>query len=55
VRVLKLKIIMEKVEKLLGRKLNQMEKMIYEMQKDKEDYHFEKDKNGNLISIKTES
>jgi len=46
---------MEKLEKLLGRKLKMMEKMLYEMQKDKADYHFEKDKNGNLISIRTES
>ncbi len=43
---------METIEKLLGRKLTTMEKMIYEMQKDKSDYHFEKDKNGNLISVK---
>lgn len=43
---------MEKIEKLLGRKLTVMEKMIYEMQKDKSDYHFEKDSKGNLISIK---
>jgi len=46
---------MEEIEKLLGRKLKMMEKMIYEMQKDKSDYHFEKDKKGNLISIRTES
>lgn len=45
---------MKKLEKLLGRKLNSIEKMLYEMQKDKLDYHFEKDKNGNLISIKNE-
>lgn len=45
---------MENLEKLLGRKLKPMEKMIYEMQKDKKDYHFEKDKNGNLISVKNE-
>jgi len=43
---------MENIEKLLGRKLSTMEKMIYDMQKDKLDYHFEKDKNGNLISVK---
>ncbi len=43
---------METLEKLLGRKLKKMEILLYEMQKDKKDYHFEKDKNGNLISIK---
>lgn len=43
---------MNAVEKLLGRKLNKMEIMLFEMQKDNKDYHFEKDKNGNLISIK---
>ena len=43
---------MQELEKLLGRKLSKMEKMLFEMQKDKKDYHFEKDKNGNLISIK---
>jgi hypothetical protein len=40
------------LEKLLGRKLKKTEKLLFEMQKDKKDYHFEKDKNGNLISIK---
>lgn len=45
---------MNAVEKLLGRKLNKMEIMLFEMQKDNKDYHFEKDKNGNLISIKNE-
>lgn len=43
---------MEKVEKLLGRKLKFMEKTIFEMYKDNSDYHFEKDNNGNLIAIK---
>jgi hypothetical protein len=43
---------METLEKLLGRKLKKMEILLYEMQKDKKGYHFEKDKNGNLISIK---
>jgi hypothetical protein len=43
---------MEKVEAILGRKLKEMEVLLYKMQKDKKDYHFEKDKNGNLISIK---
>ncbi|MDI6033993.1 hypothetical protein QLS91_13005 [Flavobacterium sp. LB2P84] len=42
---------MEKVERIVGRKLTAIEKMIYETQKDKIDYHFEKDKNGNLISV----
>lgn len=43
---------MKELEKLLGRKLKKIELMLFEMQKDKKDYHFEKDKNGNLISIK---
>lgn len=43
---------MKHLEKLLGRKLKKMEVMLFEMKKDDEDYHFEKDKNGNLISIK---
>jgi len=43
---------MENIEKLLGRKLSNIEKLIYETQKDKPDYYFQKDKNGNLISIK---
>lgn len=43
---------MEKLEKLLGRKLKKTEMMLYEMQKNNLEYHFEKDKNGNLISIK---
>lgn len=43
---------MKKIEKLLGRKLNKMEKMLYELQKDNLSYTFDKDKNGNLISIK---
>ena len=43
---------MTEIEKILGRKANKIEKMLYEMQKDKADYHFEKDKNGNLTSVK---
>lgn len=43
---------MEQLEILLGRKLKKMEVLLFEMQKDKSDYHFEKDKNGNLVSIK---
>jgi hypothetical protein len=43
---------MEKLEKLLGRKLNVAEKMLYNLQKDKANYKFDKDENGNLISIK---
>lgn len=45
---------MEDLEKLLGRKLKPTEKIIYDIQKDKKDYHFEKDKRGDLISIKNE-
>lgn len=43
----------QEIEKLLGRKLNKMEITLFEMQKNKKEYHFEKDKNGNLISILT--
>ena len=43
---------MKELEKLLGRKLKKMEIMLFEMQKENKDYHFEKDKNGNLVSIK---
>ena len=43
---------MEELEKLLGRKLKKTEIILYEMQKDNVEYHFEKDKNNNLISIK---
>lgn len=43
---------MKLVEKLLGRKLNVTEQMIYEMFKDNSDYHFAKDKNGNLVANK---
>jgi hypothetical protein len=42
---------MEKVEKLLGRKLEKMEKVLYDMQKDKPNYHFEIDSNGFLMSV----
>jgi len=42
----------EEIKKLLGRELTETEKIIYKLQKDKKEYHFEKDKKGNLISIK---
>jgi hypothetical protein len=43
---------MKNIEKLLGRKLSKTEKMLYEMQKNEIGYYFDKDKNGNLISLK---
>lgn len=43
---------MKDIEKLLGRKASKMEKILYDMYKDNKEYHFEKDKLGNLISIK---
>lgn len=46
---------MKKLEKLLGRKLKKMEVMLYEMKKDDRDYRFEKDRNGNLTSIRNKN
>ncbi len=43
---------MREIEKLLKRKLKKTEEMLYQLQKDNKDYHFEIDKNGNLISVK---
>lgn len=45
---------MEEVEKLLGRKLTPLEGAIWKTMKDKIGYHFEKDKLGNLTSVKNE-
>lgn len=45
----------DEAENILGRKLFKLEIVLFEMYKDNPGYHFEKDKNGNLIAIKNES
>jgi|LakMenE18May11ns_1017448.scaffolds.fasta_scaffold9877384_2 hypothetical protein len=44
----------QEIEELLGRRMNAVEKLIYDMQKENPNYHFEKDANGNLVSILNE-